>query len=114
MKEIKLNNREYLLVDIEDDDDIIFDGIESRIMSYHKEYKKIGKVSDILKDEDVCKGLVELFSITRLSQFGYKDYLKSIPNAENFTCKTATDSFLSYLQSIDLDLNKEYLLIQKL
>jgi len=112
MKEITLNNKEYKLIPIDKSDDIMFDDIEGRIMSFHKGYKKIGRISDILKDEDICKGLVGL------PLFKYDIYNNGkliwipIEKVDGFKWK-ATDSFLSYLISIKLYLTKEYLLIQK-
>jgi len=66
----------------------------------------IGMVSNILKDEDICEGLVKKV----MNGQHYQNYnYKSITDR---WVKTATDSLLSYLQSIDLDLTKEYLLIK--
>jgi len=138
MKEITLNNKNYLLVEVPDDahDFYINDigcirysiGSMSSVIEPIKigKYlekdndKLIGKISDILKDEEICKGLVENI------EFGDKEiYYKLLYNNYIANCRDyrdiidaayekATDSFLSYLQSIDLDLNKNYLLIEKL
>jgi len=132
MKEIKLNNEEYALfkVNKEDYNFHIKDGefqhlcwtdLNSKTCQtydesyFYNKYKIIGVLSDILKDEDICKELVE--EIVEDEYQGYKHYHnKGIMN-ENDWCShyiEATDSFLSYLQSIDLDLTKQFLLIQKL
>ena len=69
----------------------------------------IGKISNILKDEDVCKGLVKEGSYMKT----YHNYITNDTHKSN-QLPTATKSFSSYLHSIDLDLNKSWLLIQKL
>lgn len=138
MKKITLNGKEYLLLDIPDDTIRkklgIFCGdknvnwkltklckkpfinfnangkvIYNERLPITFQYLLIGKISDIVNDEDVCKELVE-------QQWGtnYKDYDKVGKQNNPFMFEKATDSFLSYLQSIGLDMTKQYLLIQKL
>ena len=111
MKEITLNNKEYKLIPIDKSDDIMFDNIEGRIMSFHKGYKKIGRISDILKDEDICHNLAynELKSVG----YVYLDWQQPDNEKRPYKFDKSTDSFLSYLKSIDLDITKQYLLIQK-
>ena len=43
--------------------------------------------------------IVELLSVTRMRWFGYKNYIKSKDNHEDFTCPTANESLASLLQS---------------
>ena len=81
--------------------------------------KLIGVLSDILKNENICKRLVENFNYKTLDKWGnelimWKDYNYQFDNEELFDIDYATDSFLSYLQSIGLDLSKNWVLIQKL
>jgi len=45
---------------------------------------------------------VEVFSITRLNMFGYKDYAKSESGNTDFTCTNPQDSFRSLLASKDI------------
>jgi len=134
MQEITLNNQNYLLVEtrkgytcrisMHNDhlrcmEDTI--GNSSRMnyidlpeINEDQEYKLIGKISDILKDEDVCKGLILKIDFehpidsNKIVGSSYNDYT----NDENFHNK-ATDSFQSYLRSINLDMSKQYLLIKK-
>ena len=124
MQEIKLNGKNYLLVEVpngafdfrykimpdeqkqlvgtikDEDGNIgtcyIRDITQGRI---------IGTISNIIKDENVCKGLIE-----ENREFLYKNYISDNDKAG---FNNATNSFLSYLQSIDLDMTKEYLLIEK-
>ena len=112
MKEITLNNKKYKLILINKYDDIMFDNIEGRIISFHKGYKKIGRISDILKDEDICKGLMIKDNWSKPYSHLWTKH-NADKEKECWWVSTATDSFLSYLQSIDLDLTKEYLLIKK-
>jgi len=137
MKEIILNNKNYLLVDLSDlpnprffviQDykkkkrlEITIDKRNASIFNnkldftnYYVSLKKgdytiIGSVFDILKNEDICKGLVKEGSYMRT----YHNYITNDTHKSN-QLLTATDSSLSYLQSIDLDMTKEYLLIHKL
>ena len=61
-----------------------------------------------------CGNYVELYSITRLSIFGYMDYVKTkLPNTD-YTCKTKEEAFITLLQSKGIfleNLNNEKLLI---
>jgi len=121
MKEITLNNKNYLLVEVSDDAfdfnvaagnimflyhdlDIHPNGFE--LIKYdNNDLLLIGKISDILKDEEICKGLVE-----ENKAFLYKNYMSDNDKAG---FNNATFSFISYLQSINLDMSKEYLFIRK-
>jgi hypothetical protein len=125
MQEIPLNNKEYLLVEVPDDaTDFRYDSWFTRYINHSKggikldvNTKIIGKISDILKDEDICKGLVESKRIKESWNSSMTTvYLNYIPKEDliGIYCQQATDSFLSYLQSINLDLIKSWLLIQKL
>jgi hypothetical protein len=140
MQEITLNNKKYLLVEVPDDahdfgfmshNNSLFYWLNSiRTISGGKggmvklEYnvnnlKLIGKVSDILKNEDICKELVE-FKLETLypegfesfTDGGYRNY--EIHSSPYYNCRKAEQSFLFYLQSINLYLTKSCLLIQKL
>ena len=46
-----------------------------------------------------CEPYVKVFSITRLSMFGYMDYTKTSDEQTNYTCKTKEDSFRSLIES---------------
>lgn len=131
MQEITLNNKQYILYPIQENEHSFFKqnykshsvlsfkiGNKGGNGAYNDPnlyigYEIIGKISDILKNEDICKRLVE-----NHPNLGYRDYH---PDAfiilENWTANwrfsKATDSFLSYLQSINLDMTKEYLIILK-
>ena len=133
MKETILKNKRHLLVQIADDaikikvfntcycycvlnDDmervIDFDDMES-------EKHLVGTLSDILKDEDVCKGLVESYDYQKniphnpnIDYVRYKEYTCDFKDEELFDISKAKGSFLSYLKSINLDLSKKYILIK--
>lgn len=121
MKEIILNNQNYLLVEIPDDatnERIYIEGtlfVDTPlkkaviICNLKTSCKIIGALSNILKDEEICKGLVNIILTSTLSIIYYESFDR---NRNSFY--KATDSFLSYLQSIDLDMTKQYLLIQKI
>ena len=68
----------------------------------------IGIISEIVKDEDICKVLVEGGFCSTNGWFLYEDYLN-----ENDSFVKATDSFQSWTESIDLDLTKSWALILK-
>ena len=77
----------------------------------------IGKISDILKHEMMCKDLVEFFNYKTPDKWGkelimWKDYNYHFNNEDLFDFDYAKQSFLSYIQSINLDMTKEYLLIK--
>jgi len=137
VKEITLKNKKYLLVEVpddaenftlEDNDGITYDSFSEEIKTgkpwgfidlEKSSYEIVGTISNILKAEDICKGLVENFTMyvgsQRLQKLGavdklvYNNYIdEQVPKSK------ATDSFLSYLQSINLNLSKSWLLIQKL
>jgi len=46
-----------------------------------------------------AEAYVQLFAITRLSQYGWKDYVLSKEGFDSFTCGTAKESFLTLMQS---------------
>ena len=135
MKNIQLNNKNYLLVEVPDDAydfQILSPNYENWDGNYlvakpdthlllDKVYKNshqiIGKLSDILKDEDICKGLIEDCSIyakcwKNYTYNGATDIGGQFNSA--YSCWSATDSFLSWAESIELDLSKNWVLIQKL
>jgi len=81
--------------------------------------KLIGKISDILKDEDICKELVEFYDYKASNKWFtelimWKDYNFQLNEEEVFDFDYARDSFLSWTQSINLDLSKNWILIKKL
>jgi hypothetical protein len=133
MKEITLNNKEYLLVEVPNDayDFYLSNNRHvgyttlyfwsSLIRKHHNNtnqlskeawdikrdnYTIVGKLSNILKDEDVCKGLVDKSNKGTKRYKNYKTF--------RYGSITAVKSFLSYLQSIHLNLTKSWILIQKL
>ena len=129
LKEINLPSGDYLFVEVPDDAHDL--GMETecevsyRILNGH--YKRINtsslnfsfNVNGIIgftKDitEEQAGSIVELFSITRLSQFGYKNYLLSKDKYNDFTCKTAKESLQSLIQANGLDVNKNYLILKKI
>jgi len=130
MKEVILNNKNYLLVEIPDsarrfEITTQTDVIETRYylwainmvtlyLTTNVKPKIIGKVSDILKDEEICKGLVELANeqmVDTGNKLHYKDHRSA---SWELDYDKATDSFKSWLESIELDTTKQYLLIQQL
>jgi len=153
MKQVTLNNQNYLLVEVPADaydfnwnclydwknylltffikgqpqtfsnkDKYYFDSrcqyMGSNINSNYLP-KIIGKISDILKDEAVCKGLVESHNYKTPNKWNkdlimYRDYNYNFNDEKLFDFDYSKHSFLSYLQSINLDMDKEYVLIQKL
>ena len=46
-----------------------------------------------------AEAYVQLFAITRLSQYGWKDYVLSKEGFDSFTCGTAKESFLTLMHS---------------
>jgi len=131
MKEITLNNKEYLLVEIPFDTyDIRYKtmpdntkqlvgtikdnsgNIGTCYIRENPQGKLVGKISDILKDEDICHNLAynELKSVG----YVYLDWQQPDNEKRPYKFDNPSDSFTSYLQSINLDLTKQYLLIQKL
>jgi len=123
MKEVILNNKNYLLIEIPDDSNT--SEIDENFLYVYSingkltfalqaksftNCKLIGKVSDILKDEEICKGMVDKFSL--LTPVLYVNYLNNFYLDKQFD--KATDSFKSWLESIELDLTKQYLLVEKL
>jgi len=138
MKEITLNNQDYLLVEVPSDavnirfihiDDwklkhLVFDcGKEKCYSSDFIDAKLIteiiGKVSDILKDEEICKGLVESYDYQKnkplnpnIDYVYYKDYTFDFKDEELFDIDRAIYSFQSWLESICLELTKEWIMIK--
>ena len=53
--------------------------------------------------EEQLKDVMELFSITRMRSFCYKDYVKSVGTFSSFTCQTPLESFQSLKSSLGLD-----------
>jgi len=130
MKEITLNNKNYLLVEVPNDAydfryKIMPDeqkqligtikddngNIGTCYIRENPQGKTIGIISDILKDEDICEGLVESspseICKKRIGTYGFKVY-----DHPHTTAFTATYSFQSWIQSIDLDMTKSYALIE--
>jgi len=133
MREIRLNDKEYLLLDIPDN---VYDfclhtifisanqGSEYELPvdwfsdnfvnhNFERDYAVRGKIADILKDECICEGLVEKDDMGNDCS-GYVKYTTGKNNLTWSMYKNATDSFYSWLKSINLDMTKEYVLIQKL
>lgn len=84
----------------------------------------VGKLSEVLQNEELCSEIVEQHNsfFWKVSRFyNYLKYpkvninklTKSFPYENLFEFFKATDSFKSFLQSINLDMGKEYLLISK-
>jgi len=129
MKEITLNNQNYLLVELPSDatdiheiyiNDVgcirytighmssVIEPVQIGEYLEKNKHQLIGKISEILKDEEICKGLVEHKKLTD-TIFLFCSYTSKNP------CHLkATDSFKSYLESINLEMSKQYLLIKKL
>lgn len=85
----------------------------------HKEedFNIIGTVTKDNIDFD-CVKYVNFHCITRLSIFGYINYVKTkLPNTD-YTCRTKEESFISLLNSKDLFLdkldNQKILILEKL
>jgi len=93
----------YKLIPIDVEDDLVFDNIDARILSSYDGYTGVGRVSDILKDEEICKTLVE-----ENKEFLYENYMSDNAKAG---FNNATASFKSWLESIGLDMNKQWLMI---
>ena len=130
MKEITLNNKDYLLVEVPDDAEnirynhtpdwklkyLVFtcekdtrysaDFIDAKLV-----VKIIGKLSDILKDEKVCHYLAD--SELKSTGFLYLDWGQPDNEKRPYKFDDASNSIISYLQSIELDMTKEYALIEK-
>jgi hypothetical protein len=138
MQEIILDNREYILVEVPDgayncqtwNHGVGFkhnnlEGFRDTNGFLHlhtglgrrRNTVCLGMISNILKDEKICKGLVESKRIKESWSDNmatvYLNYSRKL-SLIGLYCQQSTDSFLSYLESVDLDMTKEYLLIQKL
>ena len=134
MKEATLNNKNYLLVEVPveardfmvlpHNNSIAWLGSNKTISGGNggminlecdvRNLTIIGKVYDILKDEEICKGLVELANeqiVDTGNKLHYKDHRSA---SWELDYDKATDSFQSWLESIEIDLTKQYLLIEKL
>jgi len=127
MQEITLKGKNYLLVEVPDkaekvdywNNNTIFKylGVNINKLLSEKAHKIIGKISHILKDEDICKELVEFYDYKESNKWFielimWKDYNFQLNEEELFDFDFARDSFLSYLQSINLDLTKNWILIK--
>jgi len=128
MKEIILNNKSYLLVEVPDNaTNFRFAGNETYLFCtlnnidtpvIHYDFLNcqiLSTIEDILKDENICKRLVEVYTSETLDIFGrvitlYRDY-KNVIIDFDFEC--AIDSFQSWLESIELDITKSWVLILK-
>jgi len=122
MQEVTLNNKKYLLIevpeyssDFEIDNNYLSFKMPSDGFGYDSfecikldctNLETVGLISDIIGDEYLCKTLVE-----ENKQFLYKNYMSDNDKAG---FNNATESFKSWVEAINLDLTKEYLLINKL
>ena len=128
MKKITLNNKKYVLVEVPAgayDFIILSNGIYFTLQyfisgvlqtelnfapfSESEQFSVVGKISNIINNEDICKELVELDCAKDWSM-GYFDYATVNKSWYGNPC----NSFLSYLKSINLDMTKEYSLIRTL
>jgi len=101
----------YKLIPIDVEDDLVFDNIDARILSYYDKYTGVGRVSDILKDEEICKTLVESINVCDghfSSKKSHKEYINYLGGHYYLS---AIESFQSWLKSIGLDMNKQWLMI---
>lgn len=84
----------------------------------------INKLSEVLQNEKLCSDIVEqhnsffwkvprFYNYLKYPKVNINELLKSIPYDNLFEFFKATDSFKSFLQSINVDMSKEYLLISK-
>jgi len=130
MKEITLNNQDYLLVEVPNDahdfyiNDIgcirysigsMSSVIEPIILGKYLEkdkYNLIGKISNIVKDEEICKGLVEHHPNLDYRNYNPDAFTILANWAANWKFNKATDSFQSWLKSIDLDMSKQWIMIK--
>lgn len=69
-------------------------------------------VRDIV--EEVAKEVVDNFSVTRLNQFGYKDYIQSDNHCDFFTFKTAMESLKSLVQSLGFKEDDNVMILVKI
>lgn len=88
-------------------------------------YTIIGKLSDLLKDETKCKDLVELIPVEEMPSpsndmcggchYDYKDYMNigeyAGYNGDAGSFRYAVDSFKSLLESNNIDMTTEYLML---
>jgi len=132
MKQITLNNKEYLLVEVSNDaknikynhtpdwklKHLVFtcekdtwysaDFIDAKLV-----VKIIGKLGDILKDEEICKGLVESINMCDGHFTSKKSHKEYINYHGGHYYLSAVESMYSWLKSIKLDMTKEYALIEQ-
>jgi len=131
MQEITLKGKNYLLVEVPGGlmQINVFDTCYSyyvltdemeRVIDFEEmesEKELIGVLYDILKDEDICKELVESHTYKTPNKWGkelimWKDYNFQLNEEELFDFDFARQAFMSYLQSINLDLTKNWTLIK--
>jgi len=120
MKTIKTQSSNLIVVEITKDQDIMFDNVDGRILSYlrheNKNVEYIGRLSE-LTDKD-CEEFIDKMYInygtTNPIHFEYNNYNKPKKNTLHLACNTAKESFISLLQSNGVETNgKEYLIIKE-
>lgn len=77
-----------------------------------KDWSIVGKLSEVLQNKELCKQLMEKYNWSRPYSHLWTKFVKDKKKEAWWTSK-ATDSFKSFLQSINVDMSKEYLLISK-
>lgn len=98
---------------------------EEYLIEYGTKDLILGKLSKILQNEELCSEIVEqhnsffwkvprFYNYLKYPKANINELTKSIPYDNLFEFFKATDSFKSFLQSINVDMSKEYLLISKL
>jgi hypothetical protein len=131
MKEIKLQDKTYLFVEVPDDAcNFHFDNILNEIdysvwedRKHYKDFITIGQKCQIIsttKDitESQAKSIVEYQYIKNQPfiagrEYWYKNY-KNLRTGWDFTFFTAKESLQSLIQSLGLNTTKNYLILQKL
>lgn len=68
-------------------------------------YEIIGEVTKDQKFTFDPTYFIELYSVTRMSMYGFKDYLSSTEKRQNFTLSKPEDSFISLLSKNKLFLD---------
>lgn len=71
----------------------------------------INKLSEILQNEELCSEIVESYGNPEKRYIDYMNYVSKLKSCD---FSTAAGSFKSFIQSINVDMSKEYLLIQKI
>ena len=132
MQKVTLNNKNYLLVEVPDDAKNIRFNHTANWKSKHLVFncgkekcysadfidaklvvKIIGKLGDILKDEEICKGLVESINMCDGHFTSKKSHKEYINYHGGHYYLSAVESMYSWLKSIKLDMTKEYALIEQ-